>query len=122
MLGMNASIGTSSSADAPAETETELDQALSFPGLRTRLVDLKHKQAGGDLRPALGESVQARSEDDVLAGAVERLAHVNDLNSAIVLKIGLRKTEPLGAEAHVLMAEPRIPPVHSYRLGEERLT
>jgi hypothetical protein len=41
------------------DAEAELDQALSLPGLRARLVDLEYKQAGGDLRPALGESVQA---------------------------------------------------------------
>jgi hypothetical protein len=37
-----------------------------FHALGAWLVDLKHVQAGGDLRPSLGESVQARSPDDVL--------------------------------------------------------
>src|SRR5262249_18598900 len=49
------------------DAEAELDQALSLPGLRSRLVDLEHEQAGGELRPPLGESVQTRSQDGVLA-------------------------------------------------------
>ena len=48
------------------DTETELDQALSFPGLRARPVDLEYPKAGGDLRLALGERVQTGAEDDVL--------------------------------------------------------
>src|SRR5467141_368444 len=51
------------------DAETELDQALSFPSLRTRPVDLEYPQARGDLRPALGERVQAGAEDDVLGDA-----------------------------------------------------
>ena len=56
-------------------TETELDQALSFPGLRTRLVDLKNKQTRSDLWPALRESIEASSENDVLPDAT---AHMVD--------------------------------------------
>src|SRR5262249_47010303 len=52
------------------DAEAELDQALSLPGLKSRLVDLEHEQAGGELRPPLGESVQTRSQDDVLADAM----------------------------------------------------
>src|SRR2546422_2601515 len=55
------------------DAEAELDQALPLPGLRTRLVDLEDPQAGGDLRPALGERVQAGAEDDVLGDAVAGL-------------------------------------------------
>ena len=51
----------------------ELDQPLALPGLGTGLVDLEHPQAGGDLRPALGEGVEAGAEDDVLADAVAGL-------------------------------------------------
>jgi hypothetical protein len=47
------------------DAEADLAQALSFPSLRTGLVDLKYLEPGGDLRPALGEGVQARPEDDV---------------------------------------------------------
>ena len=64
------------------DAEAELDQALSLPGLRTRLVDLEHPQAGGDLRPALGEGVEAGSEDDVLADAAAGLFHDQVLDEA----------------------------------------
>ena len=42
---------------------------MPFPGLRTALVNFEYAQCGSDLRHALSESVQARSENDVLADA-----------------------------------------------------
>ena len=51
------------------DAEAELDEALALPGLRAGLIDLEHQQAGGELRPALGEGVEARAEDDVLPDA-----------------------------------------------------
>jgi hypothetical protein len=57
------------------DAEAEFDQTLPLPLLRTGLVDLEDPQARGDLRPALGEGVQARSEDDVLADAAAGLFH-----------------------------------------------
>ena len=65
------------------DAEAELDQALPLPGLRTRLVDFEHPQAGGDRRPALHEGVQAGSEDDVLADAVTSLFHEQILAKGI---------------------------------------
>ena len=64
------------------DAEAELDQALPLPGLRTGLIDLEHPQAGGDLRPALGEGVQAGAEDDVLADAAASLFHDQILDEA----------------------------------------
>ena len=74
------STGTSRRNDGNAEAE--LDQALALPRLRTGLIDLEHEQTGGELRPALGEGVQARSEDDVLADAVGGLFHDQILDEA----------------------------------------
>jgi hypothetical protein len=51
----------------------ELDQPLPLPGLCPWLVDLEHPQPGGHLRSALGEGVQARPEEDVLADAAAGL-------------------------------------------------
>ncbi len=74
------STGTSRShAGMPKPSSIE---ALALPGLRTGLVDLEHEQAGGDLRSALGEGVQARSEDDVLADAAASLLHDQILDEA----------------------------------------
>ena len=64
------------------DAEAELDQALALPGLRTGLVDLEDPQAGGELRPALGEGVQAGAEDDVLADAAASLLHDQILDEA----------------------------------------
>ena len=51
------------------DAEAEFHQPLALPVLRTGLVDLEDPQAGGDLRSALGEGVQAGAEEDVLADA-----------------------------------------------------
>ena len=101
------------------DAEAELDQALPLPGLRTGLVDLEHPQAGGDLRPALGEGVQAGAEDDVLADAAAGLLHDQILDEASTGHDG-------GAEAaravrvHVRAAAPAV--VRSRQLaGRSRL-
>ena len=48
-------------------------EALALPRLRAGPIDLEHEQTGGELRPTLGEGVQARSEDDVLPDATGSL-------------------------------------------------
>ena len=80
--GSPASKSTGNEPQPLRDAEAELDQTLSLPGLRAGLVDLEHEQAGGDLRPALGEGVQARSEDDVLADTVAGLFHDQILDEA----------------------------------------
>jgi hypothetical protein len=62
------------------DAEAELDEPAPLPGLGTRLVDLEYAQAGGDPGAALGEGVQAGSEDDVLADAVAGLFHYEVLD------------------------------------------
>jgi hypothetical protein len=64
------------------DAEAEFHQALPLPGLRTGPVDLEHPHSGSDLRPALGERVQARTEDDVLAHALAGLFHDQVLDEA----------------------------------------
>jgi hypothetical protein len=64
------------------DAEAEVDQALALPGLGTGLVDLEYLQPGGDLRPALGEGVQAGSEDRVLGDAAASLFHNQILDEA----------------------------------------
>jgi len=81
------------------------DQSLSLPSLRTRLLDLEHKQVGGDLRPALGESVQARSENDVLADAIAGLFHDQVLDEASTGHDGCSKVAR-GMWVHVRTATP----------------
>ena len=61
------------------DAEAELDEALALPRLRAGLIDLEHEQAGGELRPTLGEGVEPRSEDDVLPDAPGRPARRRDL-------------------------------------------
>jgi hypothetical protein len=50
--------------------------------LGTKLVDLEHPKAGGDLRPAPGEGVQTGSEGDVLLDAVTSLFGSQPRNEA----------------------------------------
>jgi hypothetical protein len=47
-------------------TETQFVQTSALPGLGPGLVDLEHSESGGDLRPALSESVQTGAQNDVL--------------------------------------------------------
>ena len=47
-----------------------------------RLIDLENAQTGGNLWPALGEGVQARSQNDVLADAPGNLLHDEILDKA----------------------------------------
>src|SRR5580698_6091052 len=51
------------------DAEAQLDQSLALPGLGTGLIDLEHPEAGGDLRPALGEGIQTCTQDNVLGDA-----------------------------------------------------
>jgi hypothetical protein len=62
--------------------EAEVDQAPPLPGLRAGPVDLEDPQTGDDLRPALGEGVQAGSENDVLPDAAAGLLHDQILDEA----------------------------------------
>src|SRR5205807_6886687 len=89
------------------DAEAELDQAQALPGLGTGLVDLEHLQAGGDLRPALGETVEARSEDNVLADAAASLFHNQILDEASTGHDGGAE-EARGLWVHVRTAAPAV--------------
>ena len=54
------------------DAEAEVYQALALPRLRNRPIYLEHGKEGGELRPALDEGVQSRSEDDALPDTTSR--------------------------------------------------
>ena len=56
-------------AQPVGDAEAELDEAATLPRLGAGLVDLEDPEAGAELGPALGESVEAGAEDDVLGDA-----------------------------------------------------
>jgi len=52
------------------DAEAELDEALTFPGLRAGLIDFEDAQTTSKFGTALSEGVQTRSENDLLLHAL----------------------------------------------------
>lgn len=53
--------------------ETNVEETLSLPRLRPRLVEFEQAQAGGEIRPALRKRIQPRAKEDVLTDAARNL-------------------------------------------------
>jgi hypothetical protein len=88
------------------DAEAEVDEALALPGLRTGPIHLEHEQPRGQFRAALGERIQAGSEDDVLLNATASLFRDQILEEAGAGHHG--GAEGAREGAHVRTATPAI--------------
>src|SRR6185295_8635563 len=86
---------------------TKIDEALALPLLSARPIDLEHAQARRHLRLALGEGVEACSEDDVLADAAPCLLGDEVLDEASA-RDDRRPNAPRPLRIHVLPVAPAV--------------